>query len=153
MTRLVHILHVEDDPDISDVVKLSLTVLGEFKIDRYSSGSEVVKLAADLSSDLLLLDMMMPGLNGLETLAKLRRFPQFADTPAILCTAKTVDLPSPEAAEVKGIIGTIHKPFEATDLAAQIQNMWDIHAAKRVASIALPAEITGQATGPEIGVC
>ena len=134
MTELVRILHVEDDPDISDVVKLSLTVLGGYEMEQYSSGSDAVEHASELKADLLLLDMMMPGLNGLETLANLRKFPQFAETPALLCTAKTVDLPADDEADDQGIIGTIHKPFGATELPEQIQDMWDRYAARRAGS-------------------
>ncbi len=124
MTPLNRILHVEDDPDISDVVRMSLTMLGGFEMDQYASGSDVVQDAPDLSADLLLLDMMMPGLDGLETLESLREFPQFADTPALLFTAKTIDMPDDDAAREMGIIGTIRKPFGATDLPDQIRQFW-----------------------------
>ncbi|MEX0283060.1 MAG: response regulator [Paracoccaceae bacterium] len=139
MTDLVRILHVEDDPDISSVVHMSLTMLGGYEVAQFGSGREAVENAEGQDADLLLLDMMMPGLNGLETLARLRQYPQFADTPALLFTAKTVDLPPDEEARARGIIGTIRKPFGATDLPDEIRNKWNSFANSQTA----PQQMTG----------
>lgn len=127
MTDLTQILHVEDDPDIADVVRISLTVLGGLEVHQFASGTDAVASAPTLAADLLLLDMMMPGLDGLATLEKLRQMPQFAATPAVLFTAKTIDLPVGEDAAMRGIIATIRKPFGAAELPGQIRKLWDAH--------------------------
>lgn len=139
MTEMTQILHVEDDPDIADVVRMSLTMLGGFEVHQFSSGADAVASAPALAADLLLLDMMMPGLDGLETLEKLRQMPQFSDTPAVLFTAKTIDLPAGEDAASRGIIGTIRKPFGAAELPGQIRALWDGHCGAN-ASKDLPPE-------------
>ena len=93
MTDLTQILHVEDDPDIADVVRISLTVLGGLKVHQFASGTDAVASAPTLAADLLLLDMMMPGLDGLATLEKLRQMPQFAATPAVLLPPRPLICP------------------------------------------------------------
>lgn len=125
------VLHVEDDPDILNIAGIALGMLGGYDLKQFPSGVEAVRAAPETDADLLLLDMMMPGLNGLETLACLRATGRFCDTPAILCTAKTVDLPEPEEALALGIIGTVRKPFDVTELPGQIQHMWNTHVATR----------------------
>lgn len=120
----LRLLHVEDDPDILSVVHMALTMLGGYEMDQFKSGTEAVENAATARCDLLLLDMMMPGLNGLETLAQLRRHDHFAQTPAVLFTAKLIDLPDVKSAGAQGIIGTIRKPFDAMTLSGQIAALW-----------------------------
>lgn len=124
MTHLQTILHVEDDPDILDVARMSLTAVGGYEVRQFSSGTAAVAAAPTLRADLLVLDMMMPEMNGLETLAELRKQPHLTHTPVILCTAKTVGLPDAALARQLGLIGTITKPFDAMKLPNQLQQMW-----------------------------
>lgn len=124
MEKPVRLFHVEDDPDIRNVVRISLTMLGNFELDQFVDGTEAVASAPIMSADLFLLDVMMPGMNGFETLEKLRRFSHFRTTPAILFSAKSIIIPEGQNAADLGIIGTIRKPFDPTTLPGQILEMW-----------------------------
>lgn len=117
----MHILYIEDDDDIRAITEL---VLDEdaFALTSCASGSEALKLAGDITPDLLLLDVMMPGLDGPATLLKLREFRHLKHTPVIFMTAKVQ--PS-EIAQYKdlGALGVIHKPFDPATLAQQIEQI------------------------------
>ena len=82
MGELRKILHVEDDPDIREIVKLCLEVLGGFELLQCESGRKALEVAEAFSPDLFFLDMMMPGLNGLETLQELKSIETLTDVPS-----------------------------------------------------------------------
>lgn len=122
MTEL-KILYVEDEPDIRDIAKMSLESLGGFTITECRGGAEAVEKALGFMPDLFLLDVMMPGMNGPETLLKLREIPDFVQTPVIFMTAKV------QAAELNeymalGALGIIPKPFDPMTLPDEIRTMW-----------------------------
>jgi len=83
MTVLQRILHVEDERDIQVIVKIALVDMGGFDLLVCSSGEEALVEAEEFSPDLILLDVMMPDMNGPDTLQALRSIPQFKDTPEI----------------------------------------------------------------------
>lgn len=124
MNELQSIVHIEDDPDILEVARLSLEVLGGFHLRQFTDGASAVAAAADIAPDLFLLDMMMPGLNGLETLERMRTHAHLSHVPAILCTAKTVGLPDGSMAERLGLIGVVRKPFDAVSLPVRLREYW-----------------------------
>ena len=72
---LQRILYVEDDPDIQVIAKLALIDLGGFSVTSCTSGAEAVAAFADTKPQLVLLDVMMPGMDGPETLRELRKLP------------------------------------------------------------------------------
>ena len=120
---LQRILYVEDDPDIQAVVRLALEAVGGFTVDLCSSGREALAKAETFGPDLLLLDVMMPELDGPATLQALRQIPALAPVPAIYMTAKT----RPQditALRGQGAIGVITKPFEPMRLPDQIRDIW-----------------------------
>lgn len=121
--KLARILYVEDEPDIQTVARLALETLGGLTLEVCSSGSEAVEKIVAFQPQLILLDVMMPGMNGPTTLGKLREFPQFASTPVIFMTAKVQ--PS-ELAGYKaiGAADVIPKPFDPMTLSAQVQEIW-----------------------------
>ncbi|MDD2858601.1 MAG: response regulator [Candidatus Nanopelagicales bacterium] len=124
MPELRRILQVEDDPDIQAVVKMALEALGGFEVELADSGQEAIELAGRNRPDLILLDVMMPGMDGPDTLARLRREPELAQVPVIFMTAKVQ--PSEVAAyRALGVIGVIAKPFDAMTLASLVQAMWE----------------------------
>jgi DNA-binding response OmpR family regulator len=116
------ILHVEDDPDIQEITYIALQLSERFEVRQCSCASEALLLANDFAADLLLLDMMMPGMNGDSLLSELRTLPQYEDTPVIFMTARAN---SDEVAELKqaGGIAVITKPFEPLTLAGEIMNV------------------------------
>ena len=72
----IRILHVDDEPDIREVVDMSLGLNPEFQVRACSSGAEAIATAAEWSPRLILLDVMMPGMDGPATLTQLRKNPQ-----------------------------------------------------------------------------
>lgn len=122
--KLVRILYVEDEPDIQTVARLALETLGGFTLEVCSSGNEALEKIAAFQPQFILLDVMMPGMDGPTTLGKLRELPQFATTPVVFMTAKVQ--PS-EVAGYKaiGAVDVIPKPFDPMTLSNQVQAVWE----------------------------
>jgi len=117
------ILHVEDDLDIQNIANVTLTSIGGFVVNCCSSGAEALKVAKDFMPDLILLDVMMPEMDGPTTLATLREIPEIKNVPAIFMTAKaqTDEINSFLAL---GAIGVITKPFNPMTLPDEIRTIW-----------------------------
>ena len=116
------ILLVDDDPDIRHIGVLCLTRLGGWEVFEASSGQECLERAASLQPDLVLLDVMMPGLDGPSTLAELRKRPITASIPVIFMTARVQDH-EVAAYMDDGAIGVVAKPFDPIQLPAQIREI------------------------------
>lgn len=113
------ILHVDDEPDIREIVDLSLGLNPDFQIRACGSGAEAIKAAAEWSPDVILLDVMMPNMDGPTTLAHLRKDPHTAGIPVFFMTART------QPRELKqfmalGAQGVIVKPFDPMTLAGEV---------------------------------
>ena len=124
MTQALNrILYVEDEPDIRMVAQMALQAVGGFTVIACASGQEALEAAPGASADLLLLDVMMPGMDGPSTLKALRALPATANTPVIFMTAK---VQAAEVAVYKGLgaLEVIPKPFDPMELSAQIQRIW-----------------------------
>lgn len=121
--KLARIMYVEDEPDIQTVARLALETLGGFTVEICSSGKEALDLAPGFQPQLILLDVMMPVMDGLETLTMLRKIPSFAGTPVIFMTAK---VQPDEVAGYKavGAVDVIPKPFDPMTLSTQVQAIW-----------------------------
>lgn len=126
MSELKTILYVEDEPDIQAIAKIALEIVGEFELKVCGSGEEALACAELFAPDLLLLDVMMPGMDGPSTLKALKQLPELADTPAIFMTAK---VQPNEVAEYKkqGAFDVIAKPFVPMALSGQIKAAWSKH--------------------------
>ncbi|MDO9052358.1 MAG: response regulator [Gallionella sp.] len=121
--KLTRVLYVEDEPDIQVVARLALEMLGGFTVEICGSGSEALDKMSSFNPQLILLDVMMPGMDGPTTLGNLRKLPQFAATPVIFMTAKVQ--PSEVAGyKALGAIDVIPKPFDPMTLAGQISEIW-----------------------------
>ena len=75
MSKLTTILHVDDDADMRAVVQVALRDLGGFDVRQARDGAEAVEMADESRPDLIILDMMMPRIDGRETLAAIHRLP------------------------------------------------------------------------------
>ena len=125
MTKpLNSILMVEDEPDIQTVAKLALESIGGFTIHVCSSGQEAIDAAPGLQVDLILLDVMMPGMDGPSTLQALRKLPETANTPVVFMTAK---VQPQEVLQYKeyGAIDVIPKPFDPMNLSDNLRDIWE----------------------------
>lgn len=117
---LPHLLCVEDDPDIRALIELALTTVGGMRVTSCSSGREALELAARLQPDLVLLDVMMPDMDGIETLRRLRADPRTAGLKVVFVTAK-VQLHEVDAYRALGAIGVVAKPFDPMRLADDLR--------------------------------
>jgi CheY-like chemotaxis protein len=107
---LSRILYVEDEPDIQLVAKLALEMLSGFTLAVCSSGSEALERICPFNPQFILLDMMMPGMDGLTTMARIREILEYVNTPVVFMTAK---VQSTEVVAYKelGALDVIPKPF------------------------------------------
>ena len=126
---LSRILYVEDDHDIQTIAQIALEAVGGFTLRTCNSGLEA--LAPDsvaFAPQLLLLDVMMPGMDGPTTLAQLRQLPGLATTPVIFMTAK---VQANEVADYMalGALGVIAKPFDPIGLSGQVRTLWEARSA------------------------
>src|SRR3990167_7830853 len=128
MTRgkLNKILLAEDEADIRTIAKIALEDIGKFTVSYCVSGNDALKKAPDFLPDLILLDVMMPGLDGVSTFKALRALAEFKDTPIVFMTAKV------QANEIAfylqlGALDIIFKPFDPLTLAEHLRTLWKKH--------------------------
>ncbi|SEQ69919.1 response regulator [Thalassovita taeanensis] len=123
MTELPKVLHVEDDSDIREIACLALEAIGGLSLVQCASGPEALSKAQAATPDVLLLDVMMPGMSGVETLAELRKLPGLETTPAVFMTARA-QLSEVEELRALGAVAVITKPFDAMTLAEELISIW-----------------------------
>lgn len=121
---LTRILFVEDDPDIQVVAQLALEELGGFTVEVCESGEKALDVAPVFAPDLILLDVMMPGMDGPTTLKNLRNIPEIAATPAVFMTAK-VQTHEVKDYKAMGAVDVIAKPFDPMQLSSLINTIWE----------------------------
>lgn len=122
-SALSRILFVEDDPDIQVVATLALESLGGFHVLACGSGAEALSRFAELAPDLVLLDVMMPGMDGPATLEALRRLPGGSTTPVVFMTAR-VQAHEVSRYKALGAVEVISKPFDPMRLAETVREIW-----------------------------
>ena len=120
---LHRILLVDDEEEVRVVAKMALESVGGFEVRECASGAEAIAAAPAAGADLILLDVMMPGMDGIATLRALHESPATRDTPVVFMTAKV------QPAEVRsyyaqGAIGVIAKPFSPMDVSDEIRRIW-----------------------------
>ena len=120
------ILIIDDEYDIRAVAQLTLKTVGGWDVSIAASGNEGLAKAADEQPDVILLDVMMPDLDGIETFRALQANPATQSIPVILMTAKVQATEQRRFAEL-GVAGIIRKPFKAMKLPGQIAKTlgWD----------------------------
>lgn len=124
MTKaLKKILHVEDEPDIRAIAKMSLEKIGQLDVESCASGPEALERIAAFAPDMVLLDAMMPEMDGPEVLKQLRARDDTQHVPIVFMTAKV------QAAEIEeykelGALDVISKPFDPMTLHQQLKDIW-----------------------------
>ena len=123
MVALKRILMVDDDADIRTIAQLSLTAVGGFAVELCGSGPEALQKAELFAPDLILLDVMMPGMDGPTTLNGLRKIPSLAQTPVVFMTAK---VQPQEIAQLMacGALDVLAKPFDPMVLPDALLRIW-----------------------------
>lgn len=122
--QLKRILMVEDEPDIQTIARLALEAVGGFQVEICDSGNRALEVAPNWKPDLIMLDVMMPGIDGPTTLQRLREIPELKQTPVIFMTAK---VQPQEVAGYKdmGALDVVAKPFDPMTLAEKIKSIWE----------------------------
>jgi CheY-like chemotaxis protein len=118
----MRVLYVDDEDDIREVAAMSLELDPDFEVQTCASGEQAIAAATASPPGVILLDVMMPGLDGPETLALLQADPRTSRVPVIFITART------QAGDVRrlirlGAIGHIAKPFDPLALAGQVRTL------------------------------
>lgn len=120
--RTRKVLVVDDDDVIREVAKVALEVVGGWQVIAAGSGSEARDLARSERPDVVLLDVMMPGMDGPRTAAALHDDPDTRAIPVVFLTAKSTDPDTMNASE-RNLVGVIAKPFDPMTLAAEISQL------------------------------
>jgi two-component system OmpR family response regulator len=120
MARL-RVLYIDDEPDIREVVELSLGLDPSLSVRSCASGKGALALAPDWSPDIILCDVVMPTMDGPATLARMRQCPQIVSTPFVFMTSRA------QAHEIEhfkslGAAGIILKPFDPMTLAVTVRS-------------------------------
>ena len=120
---LQKILMVEDETDIQTIARVALELVGGFDVEICSGGEEALAKAPAFAPDLIVLDVMMPVMDGPMTLAHLRELEGFRDTPVVFMTAKAQP---DEAAGYRalGAAAVIQKPFDPMTLADELRTVY-----------------------------
>lgn len=123
-TTMVHnVLVVDDEPYIGRIIQLKLEA-GPYRVELVQDGlSALERLRSDSSIDLILLDIMMPHVSGLDVLAQLREIPHRRETPVIMLTAKGHETDREQAASL-GATDFLTKPFSPKKLLARIDELF-----------------------------
>ena len=123
------ILVVDDDESIREVAAVSLQAVGGHQVVTVASGAEALEQATTNRPDAMLLDVMMPGLDGPETVARLQADPRACDIDVILLTAKVQPGERRRFLALDGVAGVIGKPFDPMTLPGQIADLlgWPDH--------------------------
>jgi two-component system, OmpR family, response regulator len=123
MNELQRVLYVEDEPDIRAVAQVALETIGGLTLLCCSSGEEAIQRGAAFEPEMILLDVMMPGMDGPTTLRALRALPGLAQVPVAFMTAK-VQPQEVEHYKSLGARDVIAKPFDPMALAVQVRSIW-----------------------------
>jgi two-component system, OmpR family, response regulator len=119
--KLSKILLVDDDENIRTIALLSLE--DDYQVEIATSGQAALEVARIVKPDLILLDVMMPGMDGKATFEKLQEIPELAKIPVVFMTAK-VQIHEIDFYLKLGAAGVITKPFDPMTLAGDVQNIW-----------------------------
>jgi len=117
------VLYVDDEPDIREIVHLALSLSPGLEVHTCESGIKALEILPLLRPDLVLLDVMMPGLDGPATFARMREQEALQSIPVIFVTAKAL----PQEVDrfmSSSALGVISKPFDPMHLAQNVLDLW-----------------------------
>ena len=120
---LNRICYVEDDEDIQRIVRMSLERLGKMTVHIVGDPTMAIDAMNSFKPDLVMLDWMMPGMDGPTLFKKMREVPETQALPVVFITAKASERELNELRTL-GAVGTISKPFSPKDLPGQLRAIW-----------------------------
>ena len=123
-TQLKTLLYVDDDSDIREIVEIALGLIDNLKVDTSPSGEQALSLIPTLNPDLVLLDVMMPGMDGPTVFSRMKANKELPNCPVIFVTAKALPREIAYFREL-GAAGVIAKPFDPMDLGRQVLQIWE----------------------------
>lgn len=123
MNELKKILYAEDEPDVQVVVELTIQTMSNYEIKVCDNGKKLIECVEDYNPDLILLDVMMPEMDGPTTLKNLKENEATKNIPVAFMTAKA-QVHEIENFQKEGIIGVITKPFDPFQLCSDIEALW-----------------------------
>ena len=123
MEALVRILHVEDDPSIRLITKMTLEKVGKLTVASCANCHEALEALANFKPQIILLDVMMPGMDGPATLKAMQAAQSLDGILVLFMTAKVQNQEIEEYLKL-GARGVITKPFEPLDLPRQLRDHW-----------------------------
>ena len=120
---LNRVCYVEDDEDIRRIVRLSLEKVGKMTVEVVGDPMVAIDAIVKFAPDLVMLDWMMPGLDGPALFRKMQENPGTSSLPVVFITAKASPKELEELTRM-GAVGTISKPFSPKDLPDQLREIW-----------------------------
>jgi two-component system OmpR family response regulator len=120
---LNRILYVEDEEDIRRIARLALERFGKFTVEVVGDPLKAMDAIAAFGPDLVLLDWMMPGMDGPTLFRRLKEDERTRDLPVVFMTAKASAVELNELKQL-GAAGTISKPFAPKELPEQLRAIW-----------------------------
>lgn len=124
MKELKRILYAEDEPDVQTIVEIIFQSMSDFELKICSNGKLLMDCVEEYMPDLILLDVMMPEMDGPTTFKNLQANPSTKDIPVIFMTAKA-QLHEVKIFQATGVIGIITKPFDPVALCPEIKKIWE----------------------------
>jgi two-component system, OmpR family, response regulator len=124
MRELKKILYAEDEPDVQTVVELTVQTMSSYDIKICNDGKKLLECVDNYKPDLILLDVMMPEMDGPTTFKFLQETESTKNIPVIFMTAK-VQAHEIENLNKTGVIGIITKPFDPVTLCSEIEEIWN----------------------------
>ena len=121
------ILIIDDEEDTRSIASMSLGLIGGAQVVEAASGLEGLSKAAEEKPDVIILDLMMPGMDGAETLTNLRKNPLTENIPVIFLTVKGM-FEEFDRLKKLGALAVLTKPFDPTRITSQITEILDAHA-------------------------
>jgi CheY-like chemotaxis protein len=120
---LNRICYVEDDEDIQRIVRMSLERVGKMTVAVVSDPTQAIEAMAEFRPDLVMLDWMMPVMDGPTLFRQMKLRPETSALPVVFITAKASQRDLDELKSL-GAVGTISKPFSPKDLPEQLRAIW-----------------------------
>jgi DNA-binding response OmpR family regulator len=118
MAPPVHVVVIDDDHDLRHLIKLTMEFTAGWQVDVAGDGEAGIALTQRVRPDVVVADLMMPGMDGYEVCRRLRADPATAEIPVIVLTARK-EIDEARLAEI-GAAGVLFKPFEPDELASRI---------------------------------
>lgn len=124
MKELKKILYAEDEFDVQTIVQMVIESMSDYEIKICGNGKLLLDCVEDYNPDLILLDVMMPEMDGPTTYTNLQANEKTKNIPVIFITAKA-QVHEVQLLKESGVIGVITKPFDPVTLCPEIQKLWD----------------------------